>query len=110
MKRYFSITSAMLLVLFLSTMAGAAGQWRELSPSTSPSPRFLPVMATLSDGRVLLFGGQDDNGGMNDTYIFDQGDVSVYLFSADGNLPYDVIDDDDSADDDTADDRCGCYR
>ena len=45
--------------------------WVVLETEAFPSPRSEHAMTTLSDGRILLFGGMDEDGNvLNDTWIF----------------------------------------
>ncbi len=49
-----------------------ASNWKKLSPATSPSNRFYAAMAyDPVSQKVVLFGGEGDNGNLNDTWTFD---------------------------------------
>lgn len=50
-----------------------AETWTQLSPGTSPPPRFAAEMAYLGNDTVLLFGGTASMGGgaLGDTWLFD---------------------------------------
>jgi hypothetical protein len=43
--------------------------WVEDSPSTSPPARYGAGMATDSNGKIVLFGGQGPSGNLNDTWL-----------------------------------------
>ena len=45
------------------------GTWTKVAAGPS-TRRWEHAMAPLSDGRVLMYGGQDDSGYLNDTYIY----------------------------------------
>lgn len=45
-------------------------EWTQLFCDTSPTPRSSPAMAQISEGKVLLFGGDSYNA-IGDTWIFD---------------------------------------
>lgn len=48
------------------------GGWKELSPATSPTARFGATMSyDRSLRKLVLFGGESDNGVQNDTWTFD---------------------------------------
>ena len=44
--------------------------WSQLNPPNSPTARFGHSMVSLPDGRVVLFGGEGENGLNNDLFIF----------------------------------------
>ena len=47
------------------------GQWEEVTPVSSPSPRIVHAMAYDTDNRqVILFGGRDASGFTNDTWSY----------------------------------------
>jgi PKD repeat protein len=54
-----------------------ANKWTELSPTTSPPARnSASLVDDVSDGDLLLFGGQNDSGPFNDTWTFSGTDWS----------------------------------
>jgi hypothetical protein len=57
-----SIQLCIAAVLFLSGIGGAwaAGDWEVLNPANPPSARIGHSMMTLPDGKILLFGGEDE--------------------------------------------------
>lgn len=56
-----------------STLRWTGGRWTDVSPpSGSPTPRRSASMTSLADGRVLMFGGIDEEGdGLAETWIWD---------------------------------------
>ena len=53
----------------------ATDAWTQRTPAESPTKRFLHAMASLGDGRVLLFGGgNEEDGQNNETWVYDRGD------------------------------------
>jgi N-acetylneuraminic acid mutarotase len=66
-------------IVILSVPLAAISQissWNQLHPKNSPSPRIAHSMASLGNGKVLLFGGNGFIDGkccsfLNDTWIFD---------------------------------------
>lgn len=61
-------TAASLLLVPLAAQA----DWRPLAPATMPTPRVGHAMAyDLINDRVVLFGGLDASGRVNDTWLYD---------------------------------------
>jgi hypothetical protein len=62
-------------MIFGSTAAPARGPlfgWVQLSPTNSPPARsYLAMTYDAASGKVLMFGGFDGNGYLNDTWVFD---------------------------------------
>jgi PKD repeat protein len=59
------------------TWSFSDNKWTELSPATSPPARNLASLVDdVSDGDLLLFGGQNDSGPFNDTWTFSGTDWS----------------------------------
>ena len=72
--RAASFRSSRSLAAVACTAAAAAAQtaWTQLQPAASPSARVGHAMAyELARDRVVLFGGQDVKGRLNDTWTFD---------------------------------------
>jgi len=64
------LTLLPLLLLALSATRAGARDWNEFPPVNGPGARSGASAATLSDGRVILFGGEDSNGILlDDLYI-----------------------------------------
>ena len=66
--------SAVVLILVLLLIPGMlwADDWTTLTPSDPPAARHGHSMVTLPDGRVMLFGGADEEGNcFNDLHAFD---------------------------------------
>lgn len=60
--------------------AGLAQEWVEVFPSNSPTARVGHTMTSLSDGRVVLFGGLERDGTLrNDTYEYWNGEWQEYV-------------------------------
>ncbi len=71
MKHLRSLLFALSFVLILP-IAGAATNWTQLFPTTSPSARSYVAMAyDVVSQKVVLFGGFGDAGYLNDTWTFD---------------------------------------
>jgi hypothetical protein len=65
------------LITLSSTVWSQEEEWVELNPANPPSDRFGHSMVTLSDGRVLLFGGEGENSVLlNDVHVFNDGEWS----------------------------------
>ncbi|HEX6497328.1 MAG TPA: kelch repeat-containing protein [Acidobacteriaceae bacterium] len=67
---------AIVLLLALSVAAGAqpisfAGIWIRQPASGAPSARHYALVASDASGRVVLFGGSNESGALNDTWIWD---------------------------------------
>lgn len=45
--------------------------WTEASPATSPSARYGAGLAVDANGKLVLFGGQDESGNLADTWLWD---------------------------------------
>jgi len=62
-------------IAFGSTASVAApdtANWVQLSPTTSPPARsYLAMTYDAASGKVIVFGGFDGNGYLNDTWTFD---------------------------------------
>jgi hypothetical protein len=69
------LTRNLLATLVAFTLAAPlvqASTWKQLSPTTSPSAREYPAMAyDPGTKKIVLFGGQGNNGNLNDTWTFD---------------------------------------
>jgi hypothetical protein len=64
------------IAILVASSAIAAGphstRWLQLSPSTSPPPRsYLAMTYDPASGKVIMFGGFDGTGYLNDTWMFD---------------------------------------
>ncbi|OGU40818.1 MAG: hypothetical protein A2X61_15690 [Ignavibacteria bacterium GWB2_35_12] len=64
-----------LIILFLLCSnyfcSAQTGIWEELYPTNSPSPRLGFGMAEIGDGKVIIFGGMDENNVFDETWIYD---------------------------------------
>jgi hypothetical protein len=78
--RYFSRGSVILIcccgAIAFGSAAGLAApetaNWDQLSPATSPPARsYLAMTYDAGSGKVIVFGGFDGNGYLNDTWAFD---------------------------------------
>jgi hypothetical protein len=66
----------------------ADGEWRELTTNTSPSPRNFYAMAFDADaGRVVLYGGNTQDGPVSDVWFFDSASDSWTQPEAIGEEP-----------------------
>src|SRR4029450_9365852 len=49
-----------------------SASWVQLSPPISPPARSYPAMTyDPASGKIIMFGGSDENGYLNDTWAFD---------------------------------------
>lgn len=70
MNRWIALT-LLTVLLTLGASAWADGDWNQVDPANSPSPRFGHSMIALGDGGILLFGGEDGEGNLhNDMFAF----------------------------------------
>jgi len=77
--RYFSHAFAVLIcccsaLVFGSTATAGPDSvgWVQLSPASSPPPRsYLAMTYDAASGKVIVFGGYDGTGYLNDTWTFD---------------------------------------
>jgi len=63
--------AVLFLFTFLTNIANAANDWTQMSPSSSPSARYTHTVAYIGGDQVLLFGGYDDNGLDDETWVYD---------------------------------------
>ncbi len=69
--------AALWTILPLPVRSPRPADWSPITPPDSPSARLGYSMVTLPDGRVLLFGGTDNQGAwFNDLYTFEAGQWS----------------------------------
>ena len=72
MKRFYV---AVLFLVSIPIHIFAQGDWNPVNPANSPDARYGHSMATLPDGTILLFGGEDAGGELlNDLSIFNETD------------------------------------
>src|SRR5882724_2182692 len=75
--RYFSRGLVVLIcccgaIAFGSTATAGLVSWVRLSPATSPPARsYLAMTYDPASGKVIMFGGFDGTGYLNDTWTFD---------------------------------------
>src|SRR5439155_25598310 len=75
-RRWFLISIGYCVIAWIVSSATAAGprspSWVQLSPATSPPPRsYLAMTYDPAGGKVIMFGGFDGTGYLNDTWTFD---------------------------------------
>jgi len=73
-------------ILFRSTATVTAATWVQLSPANSPSARsYVAMTYDPISGKVIMFGGFDGTGYLNDTWTFDG--ISWAPVATGGNSP-----------------------
>ncbi|MFA6569761.1 MAG: kelch repeat-containing protein [Bacteroidota bacterium] len=72
MKKTFTVLSlTFAFLLIVSDCPAQSGVWEELKPTNSPLPRLAFGMAEIGDGKVLIFGGEDNTKKQDETWIYD---------------------------------------
>jgi len=59
-KSIYSQLLGLVIILLLPITLLAEGDWDQLNPANSPEARFGHSMVTLPNGRVIMFGGEND--------------------------------------------------
>lgn len=63
------------------------GEWTDITPSESPSPRNFYAMAATDPGQALLFGGRAQAGDQNDLWLLDLTSGTWSQVTAQGDTP-----------------------
>ncbi len=67
-----TLPSSLLAVALLSATTQAQESWTQLSPvGPLPAARVNHSLATVADGKILLFGGEGATGRRQDTWLYD---------------------------------------
>jgi len=75
-KSIYSQLLGLVIILLLPITLLAEGDWDQLNPANSPEARFGHSMVTLPNGRVIMFGGENDVGDVfEEIVMWADGDV-----------------------------------
>ncbi|MFH1051881.1 MAG: kelch repeat-containing protein [bacterium] len=69
MKKLLLISALFIPLLFVCSFS-QLGHWEKLNPENNPGYRVAHGMANIGNQKVLLFGGGNDIGALNDTWIY----------------------------------------